>query len=255
MRINLRSLLLGVAAVSLLSTTAIAKKKKSDPASDMQPLADKPPPPDPKALNAVTVGCPTAGADVFVDAEMIGNTPIDLPVPVSNGSHTIRVVKLGYAPYTDVFKAVPGKPVHLDVSELIPISGVLHVRSELKEARVLIDGKYVGDAPVDVEMEPGPRAVQVSKVCFDEFFKNVLAVAGQEITVEAALAELPPAKNPCIVKPPPPIKWYQKPVVWVVGIGAVVAVALVAGVIGYIETRDPLDGADMRFTIMGLSLH
>jgi len=44
------------------------------------------------------------------------------------------------------------------------VLGVVHVKSSVAGARVLIDGKYVGDAsdtPLDVEADVGPRAVHV----------------------------------------------------------------------------------------------
>src|SRR5262245_53834254 len=97
----------------------------------MKPVGDKKSA-DPKALNSLTMSCSTKNADVFVDGEKIGQAPIDLPVPVTNGSHTIKVTKLGFAPYIDVFTAKAGTPVKLEV-ELVPVTGVLHVRSSQKE--------------------------------------------------------------------------------------------------------------------------
>jgi hypothetical protein len=199
-------------------------------------------------LNSLTVACSTSGADVLVDGEPIGQAPIDLPVPVANGNHTIRVTKAGFAPYIDVFRAVPGKPVKLSV-ELIPVAGVLRVSSPLKDVRVTVDGKYVGDAPVAVELEPGSHAVLVGKVCHKELSQKVVAVAGEEIPLEGNLEELPAAINPCVVKPLPPPKWYQKRWVWGVIAGSAVAVGGGATGLAIGLQQDPLRNVDVVYPV------
>lgn len=220
-----------------------AARKKSPPKAVEAQAADA------KVLNHLTLACSTDNADVFVDGEMIGKAPIDLPVPVANGQHTIKVTKLGYAPYIDVFTAQPGQPVRLEV-ELVPISAVLHVTSPLKEVRVLVDGRYVGDAPVDVEMDAGPRAIQVSKICHQEIFKNVMAVAGEEISLVAELSELPAGSNPCVAKAPVPPRWYQKKWVWaVIAVATVAAAGATVGAVVGTANRDPLSGADVRYDV------
>ena len=89
-------------------------KEKKEKDGGMAPVADKPRA-DPKALNSLTLACSTPNADVLVDGEKIGQAPIELPLPVANGSHTLKVIKLGFAPYIDVFTAKPGTPVKLEV--------------------------------------------------------------------------------------------------------------------------------------------
>src|SRR5262245_6302633 len=135
-----RQIVVALLCVGLGSTVAHAdsrsrRHKPSKPPKEetggMAPLPDKLKH-DPKALNSLTMACSTNNADVFVDGEKIGQAPSELPLPVANGSHTVKVVKLGFAPYIDVFTAKPGTPVKLEV-ELVPISGVLHVRSGQKE--------------------------------------------------------------------------------------------------------------------------
>lgn len=232
--------------VCLTVSNADARRKSATPAAPSAPVSSA------AAFNDLTLACSTPNADVYVDGEMIGKAPIDLPVPVAVGQHTIKVTKPGFAPYIDVFTAKPGKPVRLAV-ELVPISGVLHVTSSLKEVRVLVDGRYVGDAPVDVEIEVGPRAVQISKRCYQEMFKNVMSVAGQEIPVAAELAEMPADSNPCVVKALPPPKWYQKKWVWgVIAATVVVAAGTTVGAVLGSQTKDPLAGSDVRYDVNGL---
>lgn len=203
-------------------------------------------------LNQMTLACSTTDADVFVDGENIGKAPIEFPVPVKNGNHTIRVTKPGFAPYIDVFKAVPGKPVSLSV-DLVPVSGVLHVTGGTPGARVHVDGKYVGDVPVTTEVEPGKHKIEVEKACFTSFNSEASPEAGQQVEIAATMPYLPAAVNPCIDKPPPPPAWYQKKWVWGVIAGGAVVVAGGAVAAAVLSTKgDPLAGADVKYDIKGL---
>ena len=222
---------------------AAAPPAKSAPAAAAKSGADVP----------LMVNVATPGAGIFVDGMQIGVSPLDLPVPVAPGNHSLKVSKLGFAPYIDVFQTAGKREVKLEI-ELVPVSGVLHVKSNVAGARVLVDGKYVGDVPaegsLDVEAEVGPRAVQVAKgACYKEFFNNFMAVAGQEITVEANIEEMPADNNPCKPLPTPEPKWYQKKWVWGVVAGAAVLAAggVTAGVL--LGTRDPLGDVDKRFDL------
>jgi hypothetical protein len=197
--------------------------------------------------------CTTPGALVYVDGEQIAQTPMDLPVPVSPGDHSIKITRLGFAPYIDVFSTKGKTEVKVEL-ELQPVAGVLHVKSAIAGARVLIDGRYVGEAPLDVEVDVGPRAVQVSKSCYKDYFQNLMAVAGQDSAVEVNLDELPAANNPCKPPPPEPQKWYKKGWVW--GVVAVGVAAIAGGVAGgaYAASLDPLRSADLRFSTTALSV-
>lgn len=237
------SALLPLALLLAFAGAAEAGKKKKD--EGPAPLPDNPAGARKGDMVPLMVVCATPGANIFVDGDMVGMTPLDLAVPVSPGDHSLKVTRLGFAPYIDVFSTRGKREVKVEI-ELIPVSGVVHVTSTAAGSRVLIDGKYVGDAPVDVEADIGPRAVQVSKPGYRDYFQNIVAVAGQDVNVDVKLEELPDDENPYKQKPPPPPKWYQKGWVW--GVVAVAAVVVAGGAVGAVLlTRDyPLcDKADI----------
>ncbi len=193
----------------------------------------------------------TLGAEVFVDGERVGTTPLPGPVPLSADEHTLKVTKAGFAPHIDVIRVARRKATKVEV-ELIPVAGVLRVRSTIAEARVFIDGKFVGQAPLETELPVGARAIQVSRGGYKDFFQNVEAVAGQEIELAVVLEELPADINPYKQKAPPPPKWYEKWWVWtvgVVGVGAVVTAVVVPVVLTH---RNPIDdfGPSYQYNIM-----
>jgi hypothetical protein len=182
----------------------------------------------------------TTGAEVDIDGERVGTIP--LPGPLTNltpGEHTIKVTKPGFAPYIDVFKVDRRKPTQVSV-ELVPVAGVVVVKANVEAARVYIDGKYVGEAPLTAEMAVGARAIQVSKGGYKDFFRNVSSVAGQEVNLDLKLEELPVGLNPYKPPPPPPPKWYEKWWVWTVGAVGVGVVVTAVVVPSYYATRDPV---------------
>ena len=248
-------LLAAVALPLMLGSSALAKHDKKKKDSGMEAMPDDQPIAQPKAkpgaepqahagLVPFTVVCQTPGANVYVDGEQLGMTPMDLPVPVTPGEHSIKVTKLGFAPFIDVFTTKGKKEVKVEL-ELVPVAGVIHVKSNVPGSRVMVDGRYVGDAPLDVEVDVGPRAVQVSKTCYQESFQNVMSVAGQEMPVEVSLTELPADKNPCTPPPPEVPHWYKKKWVWGVIAGAAVVAAGGVAAGTYLGTRKPLTDADV----------
>jgi hypothetical protein len=208
----------------------------------------KPPPPG-GVPGTLVINSVTPGAEVYVDGEKVGDTPLPGPLPLAAGEHTIKVQKTGYAPLIDVFKITRKAQTKLDV-ELQPVSGALHVTSNVEKARVFVDGKFVCEAPCTTEIETGARAIQVSKGGYKDFFQNVSSVAGQETQLEVKLEELPMGINPYKPPPPPPPKWYEKWWVWTAVVGGAAAVAVAIAVPVTQSQRDLVKefGPDYRFT-------
>ncbi len=189
---------------------------------------------------AVDVVSTTEGAEVDIDGNRVGTIPLSGPITtLAPGEHTIKVVKPGFAPYIDVFKLDRRKPTRLEV-ELVPVAGVLKLKANVEAARVYVDGKFVGEAPLTTEVAVGARSIKVEKGGYRDFLQEIPSVAGQEVNLSVQLEELPMGLNPYKPPPPPPPKWYEKWWVWTVG--AVGVAAVVTGVVVpvYYATRDPL---------------
>jgi hypothetical protein len=196
---------------------------------------------------SLVLQCNTEGAEVFVDGKQVGVTPL-APLPLPPGEHTIKVQKLGFAPLIDVFTINKRKESKVEV-EMVPISAVLRVTSNVEQAHVFVDGKFVGEAPLTVEVAVGERAVQVSKGGFKDFFQNLSAVAGQELSLEVSLEELPIGVNPYKPAPPPPPKWYEKWWVWTAAAGGVVVVVTAIAIpVALTRTGTFGAGADYSFS-------
>ena len=182
------------------------------------------------------VRCATDQADIFIDGDQAGRTPANEPIALKAGEHTVRVARLGFTPFIDVFKVRAGQVTKLDV-ELVPISGVLHVTAKVEEAptataqpsgsaiRVFVDEKYMGQPPLDTELSIGSHAVRIERGGYYPDTFTASAVAGQTVDHDSVLKPLPADQNPYAQKGQGQTKWYQKWWVWTLGAVGVAAIA------------------------------
>ena len=141
----------------------------------------------------------TNGADVYINDELKGKTPLPGPLELPPGKYTVKVKKLGHTDYIDVWVVRPGETAMVEVM-LIPTAAYLVVSANVEEAKIDIDEKYVGMAPYEGELLVGKHELRVSKLCFKDHIEELDATAGSELKVDVTLTELPPELNPCIEK-------------------------------------------------------
>jgi len=204
------------------------------------------------AASGLSLRCTPHEAEVFVDGESIGRTPLPRVFPLTAGEHTIRVSRPGFTPFVDVFKAKEGQVAKLDV-ELVPITGVLRLTAEGDAVRVFIDQRYAGDAPVEAELSVGSHKVRVERAGYAPETFAVNAVAGQLIDKAIKLSALPDEQNPYLRKPPAPPKWYQKWWVWTIAAVGAAGVATAIIVPLALSRRDVCDGLDVCAQNIGVS--
>ncbi len=191
------------------------------------------------------------GASVIVDGKRVGVTPYLSPEMLALGEHTIKVSKPGFAPNIDVFTITRGRGTRIQV-EMIPIAAVLYVNSNVANARVFVDGKFVGEAPLaGVEIEPGQRSIKVQRGGYRDYLKSVDGVAGQEIVLDAQIDELPLGLNPYKPLPPPRAKWFEKWWVWTAAVGgaAIVVTAIVVPIVVLGKNQVNAFGPDVQFSV------
>jgi hypothetical protein len=183
--------------------------------------------PTPTAGSGVRIQCATEGAELYLDGEMMGQTPFKEVIPLSAGEHTIRVSRLGFTPYIDVFKVKAGQTTRIEV-DLTPISGVLGITSNTVKdgpaVRVFIDDKFFGKAPLETEVPLGNHQVRVERPGYYSETFAIKSEPGKRIDKDVELKPLPADQNPYLVKQPQ-VKWYQKWWVWTIAAVGVAAVA------------------------------
>ncbi|MBK8482371.1 MAG: PEGA domain-containing protein [Proteobacteria bacterium] len=173
---------------------------------------------------ALDVASRTTGAQLFVDGLPVGKLPLAKPLALPVGQHTVKLTKDGYTQYLDVVEVAPGATVQVAV-DLLPVAGVLDVKANVADARVFVDGRFVGFAPLEVELDVGPRAIRVTKAGYRDVIVARKAVAGQRTTLDVGLELLPAGSTP--YRPlAPRVRWYERWYVWAGAAGGVAAVTV-----------------------------
>lgn len=113
-----------------------------------------------KLLATLTIDVAEPGADIYVDSEKVGTSPLKGPVTVQVGERRIRAAKPGYGEAVESIQLAAGASgkVTLKLSPIVKTSRVNVSVVGAPNAIVKIDGKEVGPAPyagqVTVSAEP-----------------------------------------------------------------------------------------------------
>ncbi|MBW2731402.1 MAG: PEGA domain-containing protein [Deltaproteobacteria bacterium] len=203
-----------------------------------------------RAFGTLHVNSGTTGAKVYVDGREMGAIPLEKPLRLKVGRHTLKVAKTGYTPYIDVILIKRRKAAKVDI-DLLPVAGVLAVTASVPEARVYVDGRFVGLAPLTTEVQEGKHSIRVQKAGYHDFIATQKALPGAKLRLKATLKAMAVGTTPYRPAPPPPPRWYEKWYVWAGVAGGAIAVALAVAIPVAVASGDPVSdfGADHSFTI------
>ncbi|MCU0559167.1 MAG: SUMF1/EgtB/PvdO family nonheme iron enzyme [Desulfobacterales bacterium] len=136
--------------------------------------------------SGVSLSSIPAGAAVKVNGRPMGKTPIELELAA--GAHDIEVGLERFKTWRGRVEVGAGQPVALPEVRLEPADGRLHLRSRPAGASVLVDGRYVGQTPVEVEVGPGKEhEIQLTKSGFEPASRKVAVAAGEVKRLELQL--------------------------------------------------------------------
>ncbi len=115
--------------------------------STLSPIMLDAPEPIYSTLNAHAT---PAGAEVYIDGEMVGHTPCTVKILI--GYRNIDIIKKGYVPYSERISIEEGKATDLNIklSDIFPVS----IHSKPK-ATIQIDGESKGTTPCSVSIPVG----------------------------------------------------------------------------------------------------
>ncbi|MER3480227.1 MAG: PEGA domain-containing protein [Meiothermus sp.] len=158
-------------------------------------------PPPPTAT--LSVDSNPRGATVRLNGQVVGNTP--LTVTINADPATLEVSRAGYPTYRTSINPRPGEQVRVfaDLQALLP--GRIVVDANVWGAQVYIDGRLVGNVPVNVTAAPGSRVVEVRAGGYTTFRTTVNLRPGQTEWVYATLRAVapPPQPSPPVIVPNP----------------------------------------------------
>jgi formylglycine-generating enzyme required for sulfatase activity len=134
----------------------------------------------------ITIASAPPGAEVFVDDERIGATP--LTAEILEGARALRVQLPGFKPHRQALEVVAGRPQTLPEIVLAPADAVLLVRSRPEGASVTLDGVFQGRTPVELALTPGAAgSVRLFRDGYAAAERTVKLASGERRTLEVAL--------------------------------------------------------------------
>lgn len=209
--------------------------------------ASEPPP----AVSEITLLGVRNGAKVFIDGTHIATIPHAGPVLVTPGHHHLRLTQLGYAPFEQQIQVLSGRVLTIEV-EMLPIAGVLLLRSDPPNAAVYVDDQNIAQTPCELELQTGPHTIAVK---LEGYYPETFSLPISSGTLADRTVRLIPL--PYDVNPKRPVRlqvhpWYTRWWVWplIIGGTAALTVAIVVPVV--YATRNDCDklGAEVCFPIM-----
>lgn len=121
---------------------------------------------------------PEVAATVSLDGALLGTTPLgELEIPP--GRHRLEVQADRYAPASvDVEVRGLGERQRIDV-QLSPLWADVSIGSRPPGARVLLDGAFIGETPLEAEIMEGTHELRLERSGFDSVSTTLRVVADQ----------------------------------------------------------------------------
>ncbi len=127
------------------------------------------------------------GAQVYVDGELSGRTPVQLVL--GEGVHDVELRLEGYEPYRARVQIRAGQTTRLSPRLIALVrTGTLEVTSTPDGAEVYVDGSYRGRTPLALELDAGVHSVEVRLDGYNSYKARVHLRAGETARLHARLA-------------------------------------------------------------------
>lgn len=190
----------------------------------------------PEGPGTLVVETAIEGAEVLVDEDTVGYTPLEAPLELPAGSHTVRVRRGGYTEFATVVEIRSGQASTLQV-DMMALAMVLTVRTTPDAASVFVDGTFRGTTPLELELNEGEHSIRVTAPRHHESIREITARPGQTELLSVDLEPLPPEMLEAR-----PTEWFEEPLTWIlIGSGVVVVTVAIVAIVVVLSQAQPLD--------------
>jgi len=148
-----------------------------------------PVPPVQPGTGTLSVDSSPPGAQVLVEGRAVGNTPLSLVLRPGRVDVELRLG--GYQTFRTVAQIRPGETTVINAN-LIPLvqNGLLQISSNPPGAQVLLNGRVVGNAPLNLTVQPGRYEVELRLSGYQNFRATVNVSSGQTVPLNAIVQPL-----------------------------------------------------------------
>lgn len=144
-----------------------------------------------RARASIEISTDVGGAEIFIDGEPVGVTPLEGPIPVSPGEHVVKISRRGYTEFLETFTIPRGRRPFLVEAILIPVNGIFLIETKPAGARVVIDGRFLGETPFDGDIPEGTRQVEIGLPGHQLHSQVVDVVGGETYDLNLTLEPIP----------------------------------------------------------------
>ncbi len=134
-----------------------------------------------------------AGADVRVDAEPAGTTPLAAPLVLDLGKHTLSVNKNSFEPAERTIEIAGGNGLSMEITlvrQVLP--ALLRVAAD-PGATIVIDKKALARGSFDGALAPGAHEIQVTEAGMKSYEARIVLGNGEARTLDVTLEPEPRA--------------------------------------------------------------
>lgn len=156
-----------------------------------------------------------SGAEIFIDGEKAGTSPLPEPVPVDVGTRKIRVTKKGFKEFSESIVTAGGNEVARDIQLEKELHNGRLVIESAEGNRIYLDGKSVGLGRFEGYVKSGGHLLKVSAPGMQTYQSEVVLQDDQTRRLSISLNPLPSDNS----------KW-----LWIGGGALMVTAAVVGGI-------------------------
>ncbi|MEO7330491.1 MAG: PEGA domain-containing protein [Minicystis sp.] len=128
------------------------------------------------------------GARVLVRSTVVGKAPLAAPLRLASGPAEVEIEADGYFPAKKSVKLEGGAELRVDLDLFSKAStGVLAVKASSPNAEVLVDGRRIGVAPVELNVPKGTHRITVRHNDYRLYETSAVVDPGSTRTVNVTL--------------------------------------------------------------------
>ncbi|MBN1166435.1 MAG: PKD domain-containing protein, partial [Methanospirillaceae archaeon] len=151
----------------------------------------------PGSEGVISVSSTPGGAEVYIDDEYIGITPVT-KTGLSYGAHRVRISLEGYKPWEKTVYPLPGKPVEIQ-AVLEPSgheTGSINIQLAPQWSTVYLNGLEQGQTKQSVpfilsNLQEGTYEIKVTRPGFEDYQNRVPVYSGQTTKIYVRMTQKP----------------------------------------------------------------
>jgi PEGA domain len=166
-----------------------------------------------KRISQLTIRVNVEGARILVRDAVAGKSPLEKPITLKAGKASVLIEADGYFPY-QINVELPGGGGYVLDAQLSSKEkfGRIAVRAPKTNVSVSLDGRSLGQAPIETLATPGTHKIMARHPEHSDYATTVIVKAGEERAVMVTLGDPPVYK-----------RWWFWPTVGAVVVGGTVA--------------------------------